>query len=409
MINRIIKFTIASLKMTFRNRFAIISSFIFPIAIMLAFSLYNSNSTPKISIELIYSKQAKSFAQNIIKNSKNFGTVKVVSNFSKALKNVKNGNNDLLIDVSTSNSTKRLYPQGPIVSPDSKPVSINPGGTMIPASKSTSGLTPNVKLLHYSFLNNYNVSFYIDKTSSDILETDLFVTNFKYNLLKSNSLNTEFSPFKFKTELVSSNGKSYNYLDFLVPGILALSLMQGVIFAVINIIVNYKELGILRRLAVTPLSKSDFIAALTLTRLIFALIQVAILIVIASVFIHVVPLGGILGFINLAIVVILGSLMFVTLALLISTISNKTETVFPLANLITLPMLFLSGVFFAVNSFPSWLQDIVKFFPLTYLANSLRGVYEHGYSLLTLHNQIEGMIAWIIILFILNVIFFKWE
>ena len=137
MINRIIKFTIASLKMTFRNRFAIISSFIFPIAIMLAFSLYNTNSTPKINIELIYSKPAKSFAQNIIKNSKSFGTVKVVHNFSNALKNVKNGNNELLIDVSTSHSTNRLYPQGAIVPSDSKSVSINPGGTMIPYSKST--------------------------------------------------------------------------------------------------------------------------------------------------------------------------------------------------------------------------------------------------------------------------------
>ncbi len=387
MVKRIFYFTIASLKMTFRNRFALFSSFLFPIAIMFAFSFYTQTSTPKLNIQILYNPTSKIFVEKLKNELQKTSNVSVLSinKKSSALKSLKNEKTDLIISIIPSKNkviqpvyNRYIYQPAPISS------------LKVGAS-------------------NYNVVFYLNHYSTNLFYEEIFVTNIEYNFLKNSisSLGIK-SPFVFRQQFIK-NSQTYSYLDFLIPGILALSLMQGIIFAVINIIVNYKDLGVLRRLAVTPLTKSDFLASLTLTRLIFGLIQVAILIFIASVFIKVIPQGGILGFLNLAIIVILGSLMFVTLSLLISSISNKTETVFPIANLITLPMLFLSGVFFSVQGLPVWLQNIVQFFPLTYLANSLRGVYEHGYSLFILRGDIIGMIIWVIILFALNVKFFKWE
>jgi ABC-2 type transport system permease protein len=397
MIKRVYNFTIASLKMTFRNRFALFMSFMFPVAIILAFGFFNNSNAPKLNIAVI-TGNSKSISNvkntsvsvvenNIIKELKKSGNVKVskVSSLSDGESQIKNNNIDLLMYVTQVSSIQPILPKCRV-------------GYACP------------QFIGVSKIPHYKISFYANKFSSNIAYAELFISSFKYNVLKSTLTSTNVSiPFSYSQTLLTSGKEENSYIDFLIPGVLALSLMQGIIFAVINIIVNYKELGVLRRLSVTPLTKSDFIASLTLTRLIFGLIQIAILIVIAAVFLNVLPVGGTIGFVNLSVVIILGSLMFVTLGLIISTISNKTATVFPIANLITLPMLFLSGVFFSVSDLPSWLQNIVNLFPLTFLANALRGIYDHGYSLLTIHNDIIGMAVWVVIFFILNVIFFKWE
>ena len=397
MIKRVYNFTIASLKMTFRNVFALFMSFLFPVAIIFAFGFFNNSTAPKLNIAVV-EKNSTSVSNlkntsislvenNIIKELKKSGSVKVskVASLSKGESQIKNNNIDLLMSVSQTSNSHTILPKC----------------TVDKACPQVIGVRS---------IPHYKISFYANKFSANIAYAELFISGFKYNVLKSAIAGSSISiPFSYSQTLLTSGKEENSYIDFLIPGVLALSLMQGIIFAVINIIVNYKELGVLRRLSVTPLTKSDFIAALTLTRLIFGLIQIAILIVIAAVFLKVLPVGGTIGFIDLSVVIILGSLMFVTLGLIISSISNKTATVFPIANLITLPMLFLSGVFFSVSDLPSWLQSIVNLFPLTFLANALRGIYDHGYSLLTIHNDIIGMAVWVIIFFILNVIFFRWE
>lgn len=395
MIKRVYNFTIANLKMTFRNRFALFMSFLFPVAIILAFGFFNNSTAPKLNIAVV-TANTKSTSKNtsvsvvennIIKELKKSGSVNIskISSLSKGETQIKNNNIDLLMYITQTSSLKTILPNCSV-------------GKACP------------QVIGVKLIPHYKISFYANKFSSNVAYAELFISGFKYNVLKSTLASTNISvPFSYSQTLLTSGKEENSYIDFLIPGVLALSLMQGIIFAVINIIVNYKELGVLRRLSVTPLTKSDFIAALTLTRLIFGLIQIAILIVIAAVFLKVLPVGGTMGFVDLSVVIILGSLMFVTLGLIISTISNKTATVFPIANLITLPMLFLSGVFFSVSDLPSWLQSIVNLFPLTFLANALRGIYDHGYSLLTIHNDIIGMAVWVVIFFILNVMFFRWE
>jgi ABC-2 type transport system permease protein len=388
MIKRIYSFTIASLKMTFRNRFALMMSFFFPIALILAFGFFNNSSAPKLNIDILGSKNTSTIQNNVVTELKKSGNVNIkkISTLSHGKNEIKNNSIDLLMYITPSASSfRRIFTKCTV-------------GRACP------------QLVGIKSIPNYKISFYVNKFSTNLTYAELFISGFKYNALKSVvSVNHISLPFTYSQTFLTSGKEENSYIDFLIPGVLALALMQGIIFAVINIIVNYKELGVLRRLAVTPLTKSDFIASLTITRLIFGLIQIAILIVIAAVFLNVIPVGGVFGFANLTVVIILGALMFVTLALIISTISNKTATVFPIANLITLPMLFLSGIFFPVNNLPSWLRSIVNLLPLTYLANALRGIYDHGYSLLTIHNDLIGMAVWIIIFFLLNILFFKWE
>ena len=81
----------------------------------------------------------------------------------------------------------------------------------------------------------------------------------------------------------------------------------------------------------------------------------------------------------------------------------------PITNVITLPMMFLSGLFFPISTLPSWLSDVSKYFPLTYLINAIRGIYVNGYNLSHLSGDFLGMIIWIAIFFVINIFVFRWE
>ena len=81
----------------------------------------------------------------------------------------------------------------------------------------------------------------------------------------------------------------------------------------------------------------------------------------------------------------------------------------PVANLISFPMLFLSGTFFPRESFPEYLQKITDVLPLTYLADGLRRIANEGASLWAVRGDMLGLVIWAIIAFVIAVRVFKWE
>ncbi|HXX63162.1 MAG TPA: ABC transporter permease [Bacteroidota bacterium] len=218
----------------------------------------------------------------------------------------------------------------------------------------------------------------------------------------------ERSPALERTVLRTQAVKSRNltYIDFLLPGVLSLSIMQSGIFGVAFSFVSLKKRGILRRLWVTPIRPSDFITAQVLTRLVVQLLQMSILVGVGILLLNLHFIG------NLALIYllgILGAVVFLGFGFALAGISKSEDQVAPLANIITLPMLALSGVFFSRAFLPGILRAVTSILPLTYLADGIRSVAIEGATFTQVVPELLGLLVWALLSCALAIRFLRWE
>jgi ABC-2 type transport system permease protein len=212
------------------------------------------------------------------------------------------------------------------------------------------------------------------------------------------------SPITVTTQPVNST--SLSYIDFLVPGIIAMSLMNSGVIGLSTAFVIYRERGILRRIKVTPFHLTSFVLARIISQLIIALAQTAILIGLAM------ALFGLSVEGNMALLVLevlIGALAFLAIGFAIAGVSKNVETAAAVGNLVTFPMLFLSGVFFEIDAAPSWLQPITKILPLSYLVDALRDTMSRGKGLTTVWTDLLILVATFAIGMAIAVRFFRWD
>ena len=210
--------------------------------------------------------------------------------------------------------------------------------------------------------------------------------------------------FTLATEEVSV--RSTKYIDFLLPGIVGMSLMQMAVFSVAFVFADYKEKGILKRLLATPMKPQQFVTAQVVTRLLVALAQSTILIAVGVWLLHTHIYGSIW---LIALCAILGSIMFLGLGFTISGFANTVESVPAIANLIVFPMLFLGGTFFPTDGMPVLLQHIVHYLPLQYLTHSLREVMANGVGIGAIAYDLYWMLAWSAVLVGFAMFTFRFE
>jgi ABC-2 type transport system permease protein len=203
-----------------------------------------------------------------------------------------------------------------------------------------------------------------------------------------------------------NNGRNQGYTDFLIPGIIALSVMQTGLFTVLYTFVHLRQRGILRRLKATPLRATDFLAAQVGTRLILAAAQTLILVLIALLVFRV-HIYGSVGWVLL--LAVLGAAVFLALGFAISGSTGSVESAAPIANAIGLPMIVLSGVFFSRGGMPGWLHGVTDLLPLTYLVDGLRHISYDGWGLLDVRTDLLGLLAWLVVSGALAVRLFRWE
>jgi ABC-2 type transport system permease protein len=200
-------------------------------------------------------------------------------------------------------------------------------------------------------------------------------------------------------------GRNLGYIDFLVPGILGLTVMQLGVFSVAFGFVQLKQTGTLRRLFATPTSPSYFLAAQVSSRLVIALIQVLILLGVGLWF-GVQLVGSVAVVLALA---VLGSVVFLGMGFGVAGWAKNENQAAPVANLISLPMMFLSGSFFPREAMPEFLQEVTRFLPLTYLNNALRAVINDGAGLDVIGTDVVGLAIWAVITFVIATRLFRWE
>jgi ABC-2 type transport system permease protein len=105
----------------------------------------------------------------------------------------------------------------------------------------------------------------------------------------------------------------------------------------------------------------------------------------------------------------LGLIVFMGFGFVISGIAKSESVIPPLANVITLPQFLLSGTFFPVDAFPTWLQSISKILPLTYLNDALRKIAFEGVGITAISSHLLIIVAWGIAVYAAAIRFFRWE
>ena len=147
------------------------------------------------------------------------------------------------------------------------------------------------------------------------------------------------------------NERGGRYIDFLVPGLLGMGLMGGGLWGLGFVTVDMRIRKLLKRFVATPMRKTDFLAALMISRLLFMVPEVLVLLVFAWLAFGVTVAGSLAA---VVVLILLGAFAFAGLGLLVACRAKTTEAVSGLMNLVMLPMWVLSGIFFSSERFPEF-------------------------------------------------------
>ncbi len=200
--------------------------------------------------------------------------------------------------------------------------------------------------------------------------------------------------------------RSQRYLDFLLPGLLAFTLMQLSIAGSGFNIVEYRRKGILKRLFVTPIRPRDFIASIVMARMTIVLIQLTVLILVAVFALDVSIVGN---FVSFYFIVMLGTFIFLCLGFCLGSVAKTQQAVMAVGNIVIFPQIFLSGVFYPIESMPELIQPIAKILPLSFVSTAMREIANNGANLLSILPSLMGIAVWFVIAFVLATRLFVWK
>jgi ABC-2 type transport system permease protein len=245
-----------------------------------------------------------------------------------------------------------------------------------------------------------NVTIYGNPTSS----TDGIVVGVTNAVVSAFNLDIAHATAVVSTQQVSVASQTYKYIDYLVPGLIGFSVLTSPMFALTNISSQYKRDKIFKQLSLTPLTKTEWLVSkiiwyVLLTCVSFFLMTISGTLLFGA---HITYAVGIIPFL------LLGPFLFVSLGMLVGTISKSVESAAVVGNLITFPMMFLSGTFFPVSTMPNYLQSLAQVLPLYYVIDGLNSVMVYGnYS--SAYTDIGVLVVLSVVVFALAVRFFKWR
>jgi ABC-type multidrug transport system permease subunit len=196
------------------------------------------------------------------------------------------------------------------------------------------------------------------------------------------------------------------YVDFLVPGLIGMNLMGSGLWGLGFTIVIARSRKLLKRLAATPMRRSQYLLSFMLSRLVFLLLEVAAVVVFAWLVFGFTVRGS---WLSVSIITLLGGFTFSGIGLLVAARPTTIEGVSGLMNFIMLPMWLLSGTFFSSERFPQVFQPFIKALPLTAVNTLLRAVMNEGAPLGANWIHVAILLAWLVISFVVALKIFRWQ
>ena len=209
-----------------------------------------------------------------------------------------------------------------------------------------------------------------------------------------------------KTEATESSEPGARYIDFLIPGLLGMNLMNSGMWGIGFAVVDMRQRKLLKRFIASPMRRTDFLLALGSSRLVLMLIEVALLLGFGVLVFRMKVEGSLFAILLIG---TLGAISFGGVGLLTASRAQKIESVSGLINVVMMPMWIFSGVFFSYERFPQIIQPVIRALPLTALNDALRAIILQGASLSSQWSQIAVMAVWGGVSFVLALKWFRWS
>ncbi len=207
-------------------------------------------------------------------------------------------------------------------------------------------------------------------------------------------------------QVVELTAKGSRYIDFLIPGLLAVSIMNASIWGIGLVLIEQRIKKLMRLMVATSMRRSLFLCSHFLNRLFIGALEWLVLYCFAYWYFEV-PFTGSLG--ALALVFICGNAAFAGFAILVSSRAQNAQTGNGLVNASTLPMYVVSGVFFSYHTFPDWAIAIIQYLPLTLLADSIRSIFLEGAGFAEVWSASAILLTIGAAMFLLGLKIYKWH
>ncbi len=207
------------------------------------------------------------------------------------------------------------------------------------------------------------------------------------------------------TNAVASSEPGARYIDFLIPGLLGMNLMNSGMWGIGFALVEMRQRKLLKRFVATPMRRPDFLMALTSSRLVLMIIELVLLLGFGILVFHMRVMGS---WATILLLSTLGAVTFGALGLLTASRAQKIESVSGLINLVMMPMWIFSGVFFSYERFPAAVQPVIRALPLTALNDALRSTILEGTPLTHQGMRLLVLALWGGVSFVLALRWFRW-
>ena len=201
-------------------------------------------------------------------------------------------------------------------------------------------------------------------------------------------------------------GEAVRYVDWVLPGILGMNMMFSCLFGVGYVVVRYRKNGFLKRLRATPLRALEFVIAQVASRLIL-IMSITVFVFMGTKYFLDTRMDG--HYPALLLVALLGAIALISLGLLIASRVTSEELAGGLLNLVTWPMMLLSGVWFSMEAADEWVQQIALVFPLTHVLNAARAVMIDGAGLTEITEPLIALTGMSVIYLGAAAILFRWR
>jgi ABC-2 type transport system permease protein len=352
---RFLATTRAQLRMTFRRRITLFWSLLFPMILMTLLGLLFGRSINAGTIAVVPVRAPAPLAVVRALDHTRGVTVKTAADPAKAIHQVKDGDRDAAL-------------------------------VFVPAGGGT-----------------YQVRLYTSNTSADQAGILKGIVSGAADGVSVGATGTA-PALTFRPQSVDS--ASLSYIDFLLPGIIGLAIMISAVIGLATILVDWRERGILRRLKLTPIPLAEFFAARVTASLVVALMQVVVLLAFGRIAFNIQISPTAWAAIPVALA---GCLCFLAMGFAIGSVVSTPETGDAVSQVITNPMMFLSGTFFPVAAMPPFVQSLARLLPLYYMTNGLRDTIVRGLSITHVTADIGVLLAVTAVLSLIALRSFRWE
>ncbi len=216
---------------------------------------------------------------------------------------------------------------------------------------------------------------------------------------------------QIKAELHATEipGRNFASIDFILPGQLGFSILSTGVFGTAFVFYNLRQTLVIKRFFATPIRKQFILLGEAFSRLTFSLLGASFIIAIGYFAFGFTLVHGLATALSMLLLSAFGLIVFMGFGFVISGLARNESMIPPLANIITLPQFLLSGTFFPIDSFPSWLQPVCKILPLTYLNEALRLTAFEGAGITDIWSNLAVVLLWGVTVYALAVRFFRWE